>query len=150
MLALSCFSQLKFSTAPDHLALESDIMFQAFFQGQDFRLAIDQRQHNHADRFLHLGVAVKLVEHYLGICVPLQVDHEIHPVPVRMVLEVGNPFNLPVFYVFRNGFNQPGFIDHIGQLGHDDPEAAVRGFLNFRPGAQGNFPPAGRIGGTDP
>ena len=59
---------------PDHL-----------FDVHDPRHTIDQRQHDRAERRLHLGVLVQPVQHDLCDGVSLQLHDDTHPVAVALV-----------------------------------------------------------------
>ena len=63
-----------------------DGLHQTHFLG----LVVRDRQQDHAETFLHLGVLEELVQHELGLAVALQLDHDAHAVAIAFVADVGN------------------------------------------------------------
>jgi hypothetical protein len=80
--------QLVFGTAHDHLALVIDVVPDHLAQRERARHVVDQRDHVDTERRLHRGVLVELVEHHLRDRVALELDHQPHPVAVRLVAQV--------------------------------------------------------------
>ena len=91
----------------------------------------------------------QLVEHNLRRSVALDVDFDVHTDAVGVIFNVGNALEPLVLDQIGDIFNQPCFVDLIGQLGDDDFISAVLCLHNLRFGADGNFAAAGRIGGAD-
>ena len=106
-------------------------------------------QHDDAHRVLQLGVPVQLVQHHLGVGVPAQVDDHPHPLAVGLVVQIGDALDPLVLHQVGDALDQPGLVDHIGDLGDDDLELAVLLFLNDGPAPEGDLAPAGGVGGPD-
>ncbi len=96
--ALLGAAQLVLRAADDHLALVIDVVADHLAQRQRPRDVVDERDHVHAERGLHRRVLVELVEHDLGDRVALELDHDPHPVAVRLVAQVGDLGDLLVVH----------------------------------------------------
>ena len=66
----------------NYLALVADIRPDRFAEVERARHPVDERDHVHAERRLHRRVLVELVEHHLGNCVPLELNHDPHPLAI--------------------------------------------------------------------
>ena len=69
MRALERFLEVELRAAHDDLFLEGEVLVENVPQGQDLRLrlVIDQREHVHGERGLHLRLGEEPVEHDLGV-----------------------------------------------------------------------------------
>jgi hypothetical protein len=56
--------------------------------------AVVQRQHDGAERGLHVRLLVERVQHRLDLGAPLQLHHDAHPVAVALVAEVAHVVQL--------------------------------------------------------
>jgi len=73
-----------------------------------------------AERTLHLGLLVEMIEDYLGVLITFQVNDNSHPVTVRLVPEVGNPLQLLLPHQLGNLDHQIRLVHLIRNLGHND------------------------------
>ena len=99
-------------------------------QGEDARLAVHQRQHIDAKGRLHGGVLVQPVEDRLGLGVPLDLDHDAHPLPVGFVAQIGDPLDSLVLHQIRDLLDEVGLVDLEGQLRYHDVVAAASRLLD--------------------
>ena len=75
MLTIFCASEIKLRTALDDDTAVLDKLFKNSLEGKRLRLdAIDKSDDIKVVRSLEVRVFVELVEHFLGICVTLEVD----------------------------------------------------------------------------
>ena len=93
MHPLPGLAQVVLRAAGDDIFLERDIIVQNLFERQRFRLAVGNRQHNHAERHLHLRHGIQLVQHNLRRRVFFHVDHDAHPVAVGVIGHIRNAFD---------------------------------------------------------
>ena len=149
MLPLFCFFQIVFCTAYDNLGLESDIILQHLFQGEDFRFPSHQRQLDDAEGFLKLAVLEQLVEHQLRVSGHLELDDKPHSVAVRLIPKVADSIDPLILDQLGNIFNHPGLVDPIGDLGDRDAVAAVFHLLDVGAGAHRDLTSAGGVGCAD-
>ena len=133
----------------DHLVLELHVLGDHLLEGQHLGHLVVDGQHIDAHGVLQLGVAVQLVEHHLGVGVPAQADDDPHPLAVGLVVQVRDAVHPLVLDQLGDVLDQPGLVDHIGDLGDHDLEAAVLLFLNDGPAPEGDLAPAGGVGGPD-
>ena len=133
----------------DHLVLELDVLGDHLLEGQHLGDLVVDGDHDDADGVLQLGVAVELVEHHLGVGVPAQPDDDPHSLAVGLVVQVGDAVHPLVLDQLGDVLDQPGLVDHIGDLGHHDLEAAVLLFLDDGAAPQGDLAAAGGVGGAD-
>ena len=139
--------QLEDGAAGDDLAAVVDEMADGVAQGQDLRPVVDDGQHDDAEGGLHLGLLVELVEDDLRVLVPLQLDDDAHAVAVRLVAEVGDPFDLLLPHQFGDLLDQVGLVDLVGDLGDDDRLAlGLLLGLDEGPGAHLDDAAAGPVG----
>ena len=110
---------------------------QRFDQGQRARLAVDDRQHDHAEGLLQLGVLVEIVEHHLRLFAALELDHDAHAVAVRLIAHVGDAFDLLVLNQVGNALDGLGLIHLVGNVGDYDLLLFLGGALD------GGFGPHG-------
>ena len=63
-------------------------------QAQLARLAVDDRQHDHAEVDLHLRLLVQVVEDDFGLLAALQLEDDAHAVAIALVADFGDAFEL--------------------------------------------------------
>ena len=103
--------------AGDDLLLVADVLLDQLSQAERLRHAVDQRDHVDAEGLLQCGPLVELIEDDLRrVAAPLQLDHEPHSGPVRLVAEVGDAGDLLV-------------ADEVGDLGD---QTALAPFLTMK------------------
>ena len=120
--------QLELGAADDHLALVGDVGADHLAQREGPRHAVDQRDRVHAERDLHRGVLVELVENDARHRVALELDHQAHAVAVGLVAQVGDLGDLLVVDEVGDLRDQPALaalLDRERQLGDDDRLLAV-------------------------
>lgn len=137
MFALLRLAQVVLRAADDDLALEVDVVGEDLLDRHDLGHPARQRQHDDADGVLELGVGVEAVEHHLGVGVPFQLDDDAHAVPVALVTQVGDLLDPLFLDEVGDRLDQPRLVDHVGDLGDDDPLAAVGHLLDLAAGAAG-------------
>ena len=83
-----------------------DEQSQQVHQPQLARLAGDDREQDHAERFLHLRVLVEVVEDELSFFAALDFDHDAHAVAIGFVAHVGDAFDFLRLHQFRDALDQ--------------------------------------------
>ena len=76
-------------------------------QAQFARLAGDDGQQDHAERFLHLRLLEKIVEDELRFLAALDFDDDAHAFARRFVANVGDAFDLFGLHQFGDALDQP-------------------------------------------
>ena len=129
----------------DDLDLVGDVVAQRLVQRQRARHAVDQREAVDAEGVLQLGVLVQLVEHDLGVGVALELDDDAHALAGGLVAQVGDPGDGLGVDQVGDLLEQPGLVDHVGDLGDHDPLAFARaaGLLDLADGTDLDRPTAG-------
>ena len=69
----------------DDLATVAEENEQRILEVQEPRPAVDDREHVDAERLLHRGVLVELVQEHVGDGVALEIDDDAHPVAVGFI-----------------------------------------------------------------
>ena len=113
---------------------------------------VDEGDHVHPERGLHRGVLVQLVEDDLRDRVALELDHEAHATPVRLVPDVGDLRDLLVVDEVGDLLDQaavPALADLEGQLGDDDRLLALTDRLDVSLGLHPHPPAPGGVRVTD-
>ena len=80
--------------------------FSSGTQAQLARLPADDRQQDHAERFLHLRELVEMVENELGLFAALDFDHDAHAFAVGFVAHVGDAFDFFGLHEFGDALDQ--------------------------------------------
>ena len=106
MLAGTRLGQFEVRAADDDRLAVFDEDLQSLLQRQRARLAIHQRQHLHAEGGLQSRVFVKLVQHLLGLCTALELDHDAHAALVRFIAQVGDLIDLVLAHQLRDALDQ--------------------------------------------
>ena len=147
--ALLRLFQLVLRAAQHDLALEADVFLQDLLQRQRARLPVDDREHDDAERHLHLRERIQVVQDDLRRSVALDVDDDVHAVAVRMVVDVRDAVEALLLDEVRDALDQPRLVDLVRQLGDDDLEPAVRLFNDLGAGAHVDLAAARAVGGAD-
>ena len=117
VLALLRLAQIKGGSAADDLHLELDVALHHGLEAHDFGHTVVQRQHNDTHGVLQLGVAVELVEHDLGVRVLLDFNDDLHAGAAgRFVVQVADALNAFILHKVRNGLDEAGLVDHVGNF----------------------------------
>src|SRR6266567_4276871 len=96
VFALAGLAQLVARAPQYHVAAVLDEQADEFQQPHLFRLPACDRQHDHAERFLHLRVFEEIVQNELGLFAALQLYHDAHAVAVAFIAHVRYPVDLLV------------------------------------------------------
>ena len=113
-------SQLELAAASDHLAAVDDELMQGLPEGQHTRLPVDDGQVDHPEGALQGGLLEQVVEHDQPVGVPLELDHDPHPAPVRFVTQIADPFHVLGLDQIGDVLDQPRLVHLVGDLGDDD------------------------------
>ena len=79
--------EIELGAPGDDLVPVIDEVLEQLLQVHDLRRAIAERQHDHPEGGLHLGVLVELVQHDIGNGVALELDDDPHAVLVGLVVD---------------------------------------------------------------
>ena len=120
MSTIARFAQFEHRAASHDFAAVFEEVQNHFTQIEQFRLAIDQRDHVHAEGVLQLRVFVQIVQNDFGDFAAFEFDHHAHTGFIRFVADVGNAFEPLVVHHLGDGFEQLAFVDLIRQLVDDD------------------------------
>ena len=131
VLALERLVEVELRAADDHLVPVRDVVLEQLLEPHHLRHQLparrvgDEREHDHAERRLHLRVLVELVQHHARDRVALELDHHPQPFAARLVPEVADPLQLAVAHQRGDVLDQLVRVDLVGHLGHHDLRAAV-------------------------
>ncbi len=129
-----------------HLAPVREERLQHLLQIQEARLPVEQRHHVDAEGVLELGLLEQVVQDDFRNLAALQFDHHAHSGLVRLVLDVGDAFDLLVVDQLRDPLEQGLLVDLIGQLVDDDRLAvAFLEVLEVGAGPEHDAPAAGAV-----
>src|SRR6516225_6052801 len=149
VFALAGLAQLIARTARDDVAAVLDKKPHEFKQAHLAGLAAHDRQQDHAERLLHLGVLEEIVQDELRFFAALQLDDNAHAIAVALVADVSNAFDLFVGDEFRDALDELGFVNLVRNFGDDNVFAILAGFFDCRLGAHGEAAAAGLVGLLD-
>ena len=135
VLALAGLAQFVLRAAAHHINAVLDKKAQQFEQAEFARLAGDDGQQDHAERFLHLRELVEFVEDDLRLFVALDLDDDAHAVAVAFIANVGDAFDFLVLNQLGDVLDQAGFVHLVGKLGDDDVLAILAALLDGGLGA---------------
>ena len=144
--------QLVLRAADDDLALVLDVVVDDRPQRQRPRHVVDQRHRVDAERRLHRGVLVELVEHDLRDHAALELDHDPHALAVGLVAQVGDLGDLLLVDELGDLADQAAvaaLLDHEGQLGDDDRLLALADVLGVGARTHAHAAAAGLVGLAD-
>ena len=102
-----------------HLTAMLQKRLNQFLKIQYFRLAIDQAHHIDAEHRLELGLCVEIIQYDLAEFASTQFNHDAR-ISRRFISQFGDAFDLFLFDQLRDAFNQPGTVQLIRYLCHDD------------------------------
>ena len=132
---------------PGHnLFLVGKVVVQHLLQVQDFRLSVDQGEHDDAEGVGKLGVLIELVQHHIRVYVFPEFDGNPHALAAGLIGQGRDAVQLLVLHEVRNTFNQAGLVDSVRELRDDNPMLAVGHGLNIRDGPDLDLASARRIG----
>ena len=100
---------------------KSMIVLQGFFQADDARLPVHQRQHVDEEGGLHGGVLDR--GYSAPVCgwdFPLELDDDAHALPVGLIAQVADAVDFLVFDQVGDVFDEGGLVDLVRQLADDN------------------------------
>ena len=153
VLARLQLAQLELRAAHDHLALMLDVVVDDRAQRKRARHVVHERHRVDAERRLHRGVLVELVQHHLRDHAALELDHDPHALAVRLVPQVGDLGDLLLAHEVGDLADQAAvaaLLDHEGQLGDDDRLLALIERLGVGPRPHAHPATTGLVGLADP
>jgi hypothetical protein len=112
-----------------------------------------ERDRVDAERRLHRGVLVELVEHDLRDHAALELDHDPHALAVGLVAQVGDLGDLLLVHELGDLADQAALaalLDHEGELGDDDRLLALADVLGVGARTYAHAAAAGLVGLADP
>ncbi len=113
-------------------------------------LAIDKRHHIDAKHRLQLGLRVQVVQHHIADFAATQLDNHAQAVLVGLVAQLGNAFNLLLFYQLRNALNEACLVQLVGDFVDDNDIPALFLLVNhLRFGTHVNAPAPRTVGLND-
>ncbi len=125
-------------------------MIEQLLERHYLRLVVDDRQQDDAESGLHLSHLVQRVQDDLRHRITLHLDHDADALAVRLVAQIGNPFNLFLADQLGDAFNQPCFVDLVRNLRDDDRlPLALRVRLDLGPRPELDDAAPGRVGRAD-
>ncbi len=146
--ALLSLAQLIFSAAYHHFVAVGHKLADEFLEVERAGTSVDEGHVVDAERGLHLGHLVELVEHHVGVGVALELDDDAHALVVALVVDVGDAVEFLVGHEVGYVADELGLVDVIGYLGYDDILVVVLGF-DFGLGAYEHSAAACLIGFLD-
>ena len=141
-------TQIISGTADYQVLLEGEILIEDMAERQNFRLrlVVDKRKHIDGKAGLQLRLCKEAIEHDLRIGIALKLDNDTHAVAVRLIPEVGDPFQALFMHLICNILYQLAFIDLIRQLRDNNTRPFLFAvFFKFCPCTDDDFSSAGRI-----
>ena len=118
-------------------------------QGQEPGGLSVQGQIDDAERRLELRALVELAHHEVRVGVPVQLQDDPHPLPVRLVADVLNPVDDLVLGRLHHRFDQRGLVHCVGDLGDDDVHLAAPAVLHVHPAADDDLAATRPVGVVD-
>ena len=120
MAALARLAQFEARPAHDDLAPVLEEILEELLEVEQARLAVDQRDHVHAEAVLQLRQLEQVVEDDLGDLAALELDDHAHAGLVRLVAQVGDAFELLLADELADAGEQVRLVHLVGDLVDDD------------------------------
>ena len=98
----------------DDVAAVREVVAQHLLKRQHARLPIDEGQHVGRDGTLHRRVLEERIEHGVHLCVALELDHQAHALPVRLIAQGGNAVDAVLVHELGDALLQQGLVDLVG------------------------------------
>src|SRR5205807_471621 len=76
-------------------------------------LAVDDRQHDDAEADLHLRLLIQVVEYNLGLFAALQLEDDAHAVPIALVADFRNAFQLLLVHKAGRMLDEARLVDLV-------------------------------------
>ena len=120
MAAFARLGELVARSADDDLAAMLQEKLKKLLEVKQSRLAVDQRDHVHAEAILQLRQLEQVVEDDVRDFAAFELDDHAHAGLVRLVAQIRNAFELFVAHQLANAGEQRRFVDLVGYLVDDD------------------------------
>jgi hypothetical protein len=144
-----CLAQLELGPPAHDLAPEVEEVVADLEEIEDPRAAVDDRQHDDAERVLELGLLVELIEQDLRGLILADIDDDAHAAAIALVARLGDALDLLLADEFSDALDKPRLVHLVGKLGDHDGFAVVLALLDFGACAHGDGAAAGAEGGAD-
>ncbi len=119
-------------------------------EGKGLGPTLDKRYIIDIKRCLQLRMLVKMVQDNVGRHLPLEDYHNPHPCSVRLIIDIGNSFQLLFIDKVSYPLDHLGLVDHVGDFGDHNALSSRVGKFNLRFGPDNNppyiIPPVGKSG----
>ena len=135
--------------AAHHLAAVVQEEAQQPRNGQHAGVLVVQRQVDDAKGGLELRAAIELAHHQLRVRVTRQVQHDAHPVAVRLVPDIRDAVDLLVLHGQHHRLDERGLVHRVGDLRDDDAGAAAFALLDVHPPPEDDLAPARAVSVID-
>ena len=145
VLARFGLAQLELRAPPHDFDAVLDEELQQRQQAQLARLAVHDREQNHAERFLHLRELEQMVQNNLRFFAALHFDDDAHALAVGFVAHVGDAFDFLGLHQLGDALDQARLVDLVGNLGDDDVLAVLAGGFDRGLGAHDEAAAAGLV-----
>ncbi len=145
---LGLFQQMAAAPGNDLLAM-LQVMNQHALDRQEPWLPVDQGQHRHTEGGLHRRELEQLAQDLAGLDRAGQLDADPHPLPVRLIPQVGDTLDLAIAHQFGNALDQACLVDLVGQLGDHNAAAVAAHLLDVHVGLHLEPPSTHSIGVPD-
>ena len=126
-------AQFEHSPASHHLTAVQQEGIQDLFEVHHLGLVVIERHHVDAERGLHLGVLVEIVQHNLAGLAALDLDNDAHAVFIRLIAQGTDALDLLLFDQLGDLLDKPCLVHLIGDLVNDDG-LATRLLVHFHLG----------------
>jgi len=136
------------SSTHDDFGAEVEEVPQRLLEREQFGAAVYEREQVYAESRLQRRLLVELVEYDVALRVATQFDHDAHPIAIRFVPKIGDTIDLACTYQVSDPLQERRLVDHVGDLGDNDPRSAL---ALFEPCARANREQAAarRVGGSN-
>ena len=120
MLALAGFAEFEIGAAADDVGAMLDEVLDGRDEAEFARLAVDDREIDDAEADLQLRLLEEIVQDDFGLFTALEFEDDAHAVAIALVADFRNAFDL--LFVDQGGgvFDEPRFVDLVGNFGDDD------------------------------
>src|SRR5207248_5880804 len=118
--AVPRFGQLEARAPDDDFAAVLEKEFEELLEIQEPRLAVDQRDHVHAETVLKLRQLEQVVGDDVGHFAALQLDHDAHARLVGFVAQVRDTFELFLAHELADARQEIRLVDLVWDLVDDD------------------------------
>ncbi len=113
-------AQFEHGPAGHHFTAVQQERIQDLFEVHHLGLVVIERHHVDAERGLHLGVLVEIVQHNLAGLAALDLDNDAHAVLVGLIAQGADALDLLLFDQLGDLLDQTSLVHLIGDLVNDD------------------------------